>query len=252
MFPLRAREGGVLVRAGQTEAGVDLARLAGLTPGGRDLRNHERRRHHGAGAATAWSSATATDLKMISVADLIRYRMKHEKFIRRAAEGCIETEFGEFRTVAYASDIESRVSPGAGARRCVGQGERAGAHALALRVWRCFRLDRLRLRAGWCATRCAHRGGRAAGCWFTCTKPAPASASSAMPRGEPRMRATARFHALQGRSRPAATTARARHRRADPQRPGAAHHPPADQPSPEDRGAGRLRDRDCGSDSVGH
>jgi 3,4-dihydroxy 2-butanone 4-phosphate synthase/GTP cyclohydrolase II len=44
-------------------------------------------------------------LKMISVADLIRYRMKHEKFIRRAAEGCVDTEFGPFRTVAYTSDI---------------------------------------------------------------------------------------------------------------------------------------------------
>jgi 3,4-dihydroxy 2-butanone 4-phosphate synthase/GTP cyclohydrolase II len=45
------------------------------------------------------------NLKMLSVADLIRYRMKHEKFIRRAAEGCVETEFGPFRTVAYTSDI---------------------------------------------------------------------------------------------------------------------------------------------------
>ena len=50
MFPLRARKGGVLVRAGQTEASVDLARLAGTDPGGRHLRNHERRRHHGARA----------------------------------------------------------------------------------------------------------------------------------------------------------------------------------------------------------
>ena len=51
MFPLRARRGGVLVRAGQTEAAVDLARLAGPLSGRRDLRNHERRRHHGAGEA---------------------------------------------------------------------------------------------------------------------------------------------------------------------------------------------------------
>jgi 3,4-dihydroxy 2-butanone 4-phosphate synthase/GTP cyclohydrolase II len=104
IFPLRAREGGVLVRAGQTEASVDLARLAGLTPAGVicEIMNEdgtmarvpqlvEYCRRHG--------------LKMMSVAELIRYRMKNEKFIRRAAEGCIETEFGEFRTVAYASDI---------------------------------------------------------------------------------------------------------------------------------------------------
>jgi 3,4-dihydroxy 2-butanone 4-phosphate synthase/GTP cyclohydrolase II len=44
-------------------------------------------------------------VKMISVAEIIRYRLKHEKFVRRAAEGCIETEFGEFRTVAYATDL---------------------------------------------------------------------------------------------------------------------------------------------------
>src|SRR5437016_5249533 len=104
VFPLRAREGGVLVRAGQTEASVDLARLAGLVPAGviceimnpdgtmaRVPQLEEFCRHHG--------------LKMISVAQLIRYRLKHERYIHRRAEGCIETEFAEFRTVAYASEI---------------------------------------------------------------------------------------------------------------------------------------------------
>lgn len=104
MFPLRAREGGVLVRAGQTEASVDLARLAGLTPAGVicEIMNDDGtmarvpqliefcQRHH---------------LKMISVAELIRYRLKHERFIRRVATGTIQTEFGEFGTVAYASDL---------------------------------------------------------------------------------------------------------------------------------------------------
>jgi len=104
VFPLRAREGGVLVRAGQTEASVDLARMAGLAPAGviceimnpdgtmaRVPELREFCAHHG--------------LKMISVADLIRYRMKHERFVRRAAEGCIETESGEFRSIAYTSDL---------------------------------------------------------------------------------------------------------------------------------------------------
>jgi 3,4-dihydroxy 2-butanone 4-phosphate synthase / GTP cyclohydrolase II len=104
VFPLRAREGGVLVRAGQTEASVDLARLAGLAPAGviceimnpdgtmaRVPQLEEFCAHHG--------------LQMISVAELIRYRMKHERYIHRRAEGCIDTEFGEFRTVAYASEI---------------------------------------------------------------------------------------------------------------------------------------------------
>ena len=104
VFPLRAREGGVLVRAGQTEASVDLARLAGMVPAGviceimnadgtmaRVPQLEEFCAHHG--------------LKMVSVAELIRYRLKHERYIHRRAEGCIETEFGEFRTVAYTSDI---------------------------------------------------------------------------------------------------------------------------------------------------
>ena len=104
MFPLRAKEGGVLVRAGQTEASVDLARLAGLHPSGviceimnpdgtmaRVPELEEFCAHHG--------------LKMISVAELIRYRLKHEKFVRRIGEGCIETEYGAFRTVAFTSDL---------------------------------------------------------------------------------------------------------------------------------------------------
>src|SRR5713226_6163264 len=104
VFPLRAREGGVLVRAGQTEASVDLARLADLIPAGviceimnpdgsmaRVPQLEEFCRHHG--------------LKMMSVAELIRYRLKHERYIHRRAEGCIETEFGEFRTVAYSSEM---------------------------------------------------------------------------------------------------------------------------------------------------
>ncbi|MFN7996490.1 MAG: 3,4-dihydroxy-2-butanone-4-phosphate synthase [Bryobacteraceae bacterium] len=104
VFPLRAREGGVLVRAGQTEASVDLARLAGLTSAGviceimnedgtmaRVPQLQEFCRRHG--------------LKLISVADLIRYRLQHERYIRRVVEGCIETEFGDFQTVSYTSDI---------------------------------------------------------------------------------------------------------------------------------------------------
>ncbi|HUS06153.1 MAG TPA: 3,4-dihydroxy-2-butanone-4-phosphate synthase [Bryobacteraceae bacterium] len=105
VFPLRAREGGVLVRAGQTEAAVDLARLAGLTPGGVicEVMSSDGsmarvpelldfcRKHH---------------LKMISVADLIRYRLQHERFIRRQAEGTIHTDFGEFQTITYGSSAD--------------------------------------------------------------------------------------------------------------------------------------------------
>src|SRR5690242_20470966 len=104
IFPLRARDGGVLVRAGQTEAGVDLARLAGLTPAGVicEIMNEDGTM---ARVPELREFCARHGLKMLSVADLIRHRMKHEKFIRRAAEGCIQTEFGEFRTVAYTSDL---------------------------------------------------------------------------------------------------------------------------------------------------
>src|ERR1039458_3034028 len=104
VFPLRAREGGVLVRAGQTEASVDLARLAGLTPAGVicEVMNDDGTM---ARVAQLREFCARHGLKMISVADLIRHRMKTERFIRPLAEGSIETEFGEFRTVAYGSDL---------------------------------------------------------------------------------------------------------------------------------------------------
>ena len=104
VFPLRAREGGVLVRAGQTEASVDLARLAGMVPAGVicEIMNPDGSM---ARVPELEQYCARHGLKMTSVAELIRYRMKHEQYIHRRAEGCIETEFGEFRTVAYASEI---------------------------------------------------------------------------------------------------------------------------------------------------
>jgi 3,4-dihydroxy 2-butanone 4-phosphate synthase/GTP cyclohydrolase II len=104
VFPLRAREGGVLVRAGQTEASVDLARLAGLAPAGVicEIMNEDGTM---ARVPQLLEFCNRHQVKMISVAELIRYRMKHEKFVHRVAEGCIETEFGQFRTLAYASDL---------------------------------------------------------------------------------------------------------------------------------------------------
>ncbi len=104
VFPLRAREGGVLVRAGQTEASVDLARLADLIPAGVicEIMNPDGTM---ARVPQLEEFCARHGLKMISVAELIRYRMKHERYIQRRAEGCIETEFGEFRTVAYSSEI---------------------------------------------------------------------------------------------------------------------------------------------------
>src|SRR6202167_3686859 len=97
VFPLRARNGGVLVRAGQTEASVDLARIAGMTPAGVicEIMNDDGTM---ARVPQLVEFCQRHGLKMISVADLIRYRLQHERYIRRVAEGCIETEFGPFRT----------------------------------------------------------------------------------------------------------------------------------------------------------
>src|ERR1700691_3563100 len=108
VFPLRAREGGVLVRAGQTEASVDLARLAGLTPAGVicEIMNEDGTMER---VPQLVEFCQRHGFKMISVADLIRYRLRHERYIRRVAEGCIETEFGPFRTFAYTSDISPEI-----------------------------------------------------------------------------------------------------------------------------------------------
>jgi len=104
IFPLRAREGGVLLRAGQTEASVDLARMAGLSPAGVicEIMNPDGTM---ARVPQLEEFCARHSLKMISVADLIRYRLKTERFVRRIAEGSVQTEFGEFCTIAYASDL---------------------------------------------------------------------------------------------------------------------------------------------------
>jgi 3,4-dihydroxy 2-butanone 4-phosphate synthase/GTP cyclohydrolase II len=105
IFPLRAREGGVLVRAGQTEAGVDLSGLAGLDPSSVicEVMNEDGTM---ARVPQLEDFCRRHDLKMFSVAELIRYRLQHERYIRRRHEGCIETEFGPFRAITYKSDID--------------------------------------------------------------------------------------------------------------------------------------------------
>ena len=104
VFPLRAREGGVLVRAGQTEAAVDLARLAGLAPGGVicEVMNEDGSM---ARRPQLEEFCALHGLRMISVAQLIRYRLQNERFIRRNAEGCLETEFGRFKVIQYTTSL---------------------------------------------------------------------------------------------------------------------------------------------------
>jgi 3,4-dihydroxy 2-butanone 4-phosphate synthase/GTP cyclohydrolase II len=105
VFPLRASEGGVLVRAGQTEAAVDLARMAGLGPGGVicEIMNEDGTM---ARVPQLDEFCAVHGLKMISVAELIRYRLRHERIVRRQAEGCLQNEFGRFLTIAYATSID--------------------------------------------------------------------------------------------------------------------------------------------------
>jgi 3,4-dihydroxy 2-butanone 4-phosphate synthase / GTP cyclohydrolase II len=107
IFPLKGKPGGVLERTGQTEAAIDLARLAGLNPSGvicevmnddgtmarvPDLEGYCRR--HG--------------LKMITVADLIAYRRRHDKYVERVVEAQLPTKFGEFNVVGYRSLVDDK------------------------------------------------------------------------------------------------------------------------------------------------
>ncbi|HKT70634.1 MAG TPA: 3,4-dihydroxy-2-butanone-4-phosphate synthase [Terriglobales bacterium] len=105
VFPLRARKGGVLVRAGQTEASVDLARLAGLVPAGIIC---EIMKDDGSMARIPdlVGFCAQHNLKMLTVAELIRYRMQHERYVRRLGEALLPTRHGEFRMVAYESEVE--------------------------------------------------------------------------------------------------------------------------------------------------
>ncbi|MHB8218594.1 MAG: 3,4-dihydroxy-2-butanone-4-phosphate synthase [Candidatus Sulfotelmatobacter sp.] len=105
VFPLRARKGGVLVRAGQTEASVDLARLAGLIPAGIIC---EIMKDDGTMARVPdlIEFCRQHGMKMLTVADLIRYRMAHERYVHRVGEAMVDTRFGEFRLIAYESEID--------------------------------------------------------------------------------------------------------------------------------------------------
>ena len=108
VFPLRAQEGGVLKRAGHTEAAVDLATLAGSFPAGVICEIM-----HADGTMARLPElvrvASEHDLRVISIADLIDYRRKREKLIRGVAEASIPTEYGEFRSFAYESLVDGRV-----------------------------------------------------------------------------------------------------------------------------------------------
>ncbi len=105
VFPLRARQGGVLQRAGHTEAAVDLARLAGLYPAGVicEIQNAD-----GSMARLAQLAEYARQhgLRLISIADLIRYRLDTERFVARQAEASLPSSFGQFRAIGYRNELD--------------------------------------------------------------------------------------------------------------------------------------------------
>ena len=106
IFPLRARDGGVLRRAGQTEGSVDLARLAGLHPAGVicEIMNDDGTM---ARMPDLVKFARVHGLKIVTVADLIHYRLQNEKLVRRASEAVVPTRLGgEFRAYVYENDID--------------------------------------------------------------------------------------------------------------------------------------------------
>ena len=105
VFPLRARKGGVLVRAGQTEASVDLTRMAGLVPAGIIC---EIMREDGTMARVPdlIEFCNQHGMKMLTVAELIRYRMQHERYVHRIGEALVNTRYGEFRVIAYESEVD--------------------------------------------------------------------------------------------------------------------------------------------------
>src|ERR1035437_9485882 len=109
VFPLRARKGGVLVRAGQTEASVDLARMAGLVSAGVicEIMNEDGTM---ARVPDLIGFCAEHGLKMLTVASLIRYRLQHERYIQRVAESILPTRYGDFRMIAYESEMDGTES----------------------------------------------------------------------------------------------------------------------------------------------
>jgi 3,4-dihydroxy 2-butanone 4-phosphate synthase/GTP cyclohydrolase II len=106
VFPLRAKKGGVLVRAGQTEGSVDLARLAGLKPAGVicEIMNDDGTM---ARMPQLKEFAKKHGLRIVTIADLVAYRMRKELLVRRAAETVLPTPYGgEFRAIAYENDVD--------------------------------------------------------------------------------------------------------------------------------------------------
>ena len=106
LFPLRARRGGVLFRTGQTEGSVDLARLAGLKPAGVicEIMNEDGTM---ARRPDLDKFSKEHGLRIVTVADIIAYRMRNESFVRKEAETVVPTLFGEFKAIAFVNELDN-------------------------------------------------------------------------------------------------------------------------------------------------
>ncbi|HEV2298953.1 MAG TPA: 3,4-dihydroxy-2-butanone-4-phosphate synthase [Candidatus Acidoferrales bacterium] len=127
VFPLRAKRGGVMVRAGQTEASVDLARIAGLEPAGVicEIMNDDGTM---ARVPQLTEFCQRHNLKLLTIAELIRYRMQHERYVKRIAETTLATRFGDFRMLAYSSESDHELHV------ALVRGDLSGSHPPLVRV----------------------------------------------------------------------------------------------------------------------
>ena len=159
VFPLRAKPGGVLERIGQTEAAVDLARLAGLNPAGVvcEIMNEDGTM---ARVPDLIPYCERHGLRMITVADLVEYRRRHEKLVERGASVRLPTEYGEFTAIAFRENSDRQGARRARPRRGRRRRERARARPLRVPDRRRLPLAALRLRR---AARAGARPDRARG-----------------------------------------------------------------------------------------
>ncbi len=227
VFPLRARQGGVLVRSGHTEAAVDLARLAGLDPSGVIC---EIMSKDGTMARVPELAKFARrhGLLLVTIADLIKYRMRTERLVRKVAEARLPTEFGHFQVVAFESPLDGETHI-ALVRGEMGDGAgRDGPRPFQVPHRRRLPLGALRLRPAAAGRDAAHRRRRTR----RAPLPEPGGPGHRPGQQDPRVRAAGpgprhrrgqRAAGFQGRS------ARLRDRRPDPGRPGRPHHASADE-----------------------
>ena len=243
VFPLMARPGGVLERTGQTEAGVDLARLAGLNPSAVicEIMNDDGTM---ARVPDLVPYARRHGLKIVTVADLIKYRRRKERLIRRAATVTMPTRYGDFKAVGYESVLDGSHHV------ALIKGDPAGQRDVLVRVHsECLTGDTFGSLRCDCGEQLAEalrrieaegvgvvlhmrQEGRVIGLINQLKAYEPAGEGAGHRGGQRRVQ------------RLAPDLRELRHRRADPRRPGPVDDQDHDQQPQEDRGAGRLRAHD--------